>query len=399
MRRLALGFAAAIALLAVDAQVASPTAAARGADSPPAAAPATAARAWIVVDADTGAVVDASNERTPLSPASISKLFTALAAVAFLPDDATIPVSELTAAAPPTKLNMLAGEVWTKSDALHALLMSSANDAAAAIGETISGSLEAFPERLADVAARLGLEDDPVLWDPAGLDNAASVAGGNRVSARDIAIAARAVLREPELAAIVARTEYRFVDPGGEPHVLRNINKLLTRFPGAIGMKTGYTRRAGRCLVAAASRNGRTAIAVVLGATDTYGLSEALLAKALTAPPRQGTAGDVLPPVRSVREPSARGETVLSLEAGVSVTQSPWALPPLAATWPGRAVAGGSIGLAVLRVRARRRNARRQRTVTHPRPAGPRVRATGASCSPSPLPAAARSLARSDTLS
>src|SRR5205085_11628192 len=107
--------------------------------------------------------------------------------------------------------------------------------------------------------------------DPAGLDDNFSVRGGNMISARDLAIAARALLANNRLAPIVAQHVTTFTGPDGVAHRLTNHNKMLTLYPGTIGMKTGYTRKSGRGLVAAATRNGRTQIALLLNVGDTYG--------------------------------------------------------------------------------------------------------------------------------
>src|SRR5205085_676396 len=90
---------------------------------------------------------------------------------------------------------------------------------------------------------------------------------------------------------------YRFTGPGNIQHRLGNHNHLLTMYSGAIGMKTGYTRRAGSCLIAAARRNGRTMLTVVLHAPDMYGFSSALLDKGFSTPVEAEPLTDALPPV------------------------------------------------------------------------------------------------------
>jgi D-alanyl-D-alanine carboxypeptidase len=252
-------------------------------------------KAYIVVDQATGAVLAASNDRAPLPPASLTKILTALVAVAALKPTDTVPVSARAAGMPAHKLNMQAASVWPVGETLQALLASSANDAAAALAERVSGSLENFDTALAALAAHLQMADNPTLQDAAGLDDSFSVRGGNLISARDLAIAARAVLAEPRLSGIVSSPISEFVGPDGIHHRLINHNKLLTRYAGAVGMKTGYTRRAGRGLIAAATRNGRTEIAVVLNVGDTYGWAAQLLDAAFAQPV---PTGDRLPGIR-----------------------------------------------------------------------------------------------------
>lgn len=282
-----------------------PQAPAGPAPAPPGApAPPPAPRAWLLVDADTGNVIDAGNDREPLAPASLTKILTALTATAVLDDDATVPVSARAEAAPAHNLSMKAGQVWRLQDALHALLLSSANDSAVALAERAGGSVEQFATMMGTAAAALGMQDGPVLHDPAGLDGTDAAEGGNLLSARDLAIAARAVLASPELAPVVAQREYRFTGPDGTSHRLVNHNQLLRTYPGAIGMKTGYTRRAGGCLIAAARRDGRTMLAVVLHAPNTYAATTPLLDKGFATPVEAENPAGHLPPTVSDLRPA-----------------------------------------------------------------------------------------------
>ena len=249
----------------------------------PAPAHAAAPASWVVVDADTGAVLDEANARTPLPPASLTKVFTALAVVRALPPSSTVTVSTR-AAGIPFGWMMRAGEQWPVDEALTALLLASANDAAMALAEQVSGSAEAFAPTLEATAVALGARDHPVLRDPAGLDGRYGVGGGNLVSAADLAIAARAVMAEPRLASVVGLRERALAGPDGAPRRLANHNKLLSSYPGAVGMKTGYTRRAGHCLIAVARREGRTLVAVVMGAPRVYETAAALLDRGFALP-------------------------------------------------------------------------------------------------------------------
>jgi len=261
--------------------------------APPAGLP---PKAYIVVDQATGRVMAASNERVAMPPASMTKILTALTAVAALSPTDTVPVSARAAGMPAHKLNMKVGENWPIDQALQALLQSSANDAGAALAERVSGTMENFGTALDQLAAHLRMADAPVLKDPSGLDDNFSVGGGNLISARDLAIATRALLAEPRLAPVVATPVGRFTDPSNIARRLLNHNKLLTQYFGAVGVKTGYTKKSGRGLVAAATRNGRTQIAVVMNVGDTYGWAKALMDAAFAAP--VPTASDQLPAIR-----------------------------------------------------------------------------------------------------
>jgi D-alanyl-D-alanine carboxypeptidase (penicillin-binding protein 5/6) len=322
-------------------------------------------RAWMLVDADTGAVISAGNERQALPPASLTKVLTALVAVHLLKPGTDIPISARAEATPATKINMKAGQTWTLDDALHALLMSSANDAAVALAERASGTVEAFQADLNDEARRLNMADAPVLLDPAGLDDSFSVGGGNQMSARDLAIAGRALLADPDLAVIVAENIARFTGGDGIAHRLLNHNNLLRSYPGAVGMKTGWTVKAGHCLIAAARRDGRTMLSVVMGAADAYGSSAALLDRGFATPARTEATLPHLPPV-----PTDGGKATRPAQADVSGAAVVTAPAQVAASHGGRwgnllinVIGGIALALAVLRARVRLVRRRRRRAL------------------------------------
>ena len=255
------------------------------------------AKAWILVDADTGKVLEAFNEHEALPPASTQKIMTALVAAEKLTRDATFTVGTVAAAQAAMRIGMAPGQQWGLEHALHSLMMVSANDAAYALAEAASGSVEGFAADMNAAAARYGMVDSR-FFDPAGFDGTEGFNGGSRVSAYDLAIAARNYLSVPELMAIVGLREYRFDGPDGLPHVLYNHNKLLARYPGATGLKTGYTSLAGSTFVGTATRDGRRMIAVVLNSTNMYGVAAALLDKGFATPADAPGLGVVLPPVR-----------------------------------------------------------------------------------------------------
>ena len=156
-------------------------------------------KAYILVDGDSGVVLDGRNLHLPLPPASTVKVMTGLTALQRLSDDAMITVSERAAAMPAMKIGLHAGEVWPIKDIIHTVFMVSANDSAYALAENASGTIEAFAADMASTAARLGMLDSSFA-DPAGLDDTASLAGGSRMSVYDLAIAARNALSIPQIA-------------------------------------------------------------------------------------------------------------------------------------------------------------------------------------------------------
>jgi D-alanyl-D-alanine carboxypeptidase len=196
-----------------------------------------------------------------------------------------------------------------------------------------------------------------VLHDPAGLDDEFSVGGGNLISARDLAIASRAVLAEPRLAEFVGTREYRFFGGDGIHHKLINHNQMLRTHPGTVGVKTGYTERSGRCLIAAATREGRTLIAVVVDVYDMYGFAAAQLDRGFALGPVR--TGAVLPAVPTERAPA-------QARAAARPTPQP---PPTRTSFGERvrdsqdvlAVVAGCLALAYFALRARRRHVWRQR--------------------------------------
>jgi D-alanyl-D-alanine carboxypeptidase (penicillin-binding protein 5/6) len=249
------------------------------------------------VDADTGRIIDGSNVHTPLPPASMSKVITALTVRRVLPINARVPVSARAAGVTPNKVGMLSGQVWTFANAIRALMLSSANDAAIALAERSAGSVTAFQRSLQQTGTNLHMVDRPVLRDPAGLDDSSSVGGGNLISPRDMAIAGRALLTDPYLAPIVGTRTYDFRGPDGHRFHLVNHNKLLVRYNGLVGIKTGYTMKAGGTLMTAARRNGRTMLTVVMGTNDIYGTTTALLNKGFATPVRAEPTADRIPVV------------------------------------------------------------------------------------------------------
>lgn len=290
--------------------------------------------AWVLVDADTGAVIDAHDARTPRLPASTVKLFTALVAVQRLPPDDRVPVSVRAEGMPARKINLKAGQIWDLEDLLASLLLVSANDAAVAVAERVGGgTLEGWDRVAASSALALGLQDSPDLSDPAGLDDEFSHLGGSFVSARDLAIVARAVLAEPELVSIAASEEIRFVGGDGVHHRVDRRNRLFELYEGTIGLKTGFTERAGRCFVGAARRDGRTMLVVLFDAPDIYASAASLLDRGFATPVGAQAGMDHLPAVvpdaaldPPERVPGALDVTVASFpapEAGGFDWQSP----------------------------------------------------------------------------
>ena len=156
-------------------------------------------------------------------------------------------------------------EVLTLKELLYALLLESANDAAVAIAMAVDGSVDAFADRMNRYAAQLGLKDTHFV-NPHGLDDDA-----HYTTARELALITRAALENPDFREIVSTQKTVIPLRGSEGvRLLLNHNRLLREYDGCIGVKTGFTKKTGRCLVSAAERDGVMLIAVTLGAPDDW---------------------------------------------------------------------------------------------------------------------------------
>lgn len=216
---------------------------------------------FLLVDAASGEVLDQRDATQPWFPASTTKLMTlyvALDAVAAgrMSVDTPMVVSPRAARMAPSKMGFAPGTQVTLINALKMLMVQSANDIAVTIAEGVSGSVEAFADEMNAAAAKIGMRESR-FHNPNGLPDARQVS-----SARDLAVLARALLqRFPEHADLYDIGAMRL-----GARIYPTHNGLLGRYPGADGMKTGFTCAAGFNVVASATRGGRRLIAVVLGA-------------------------------------------------------------------------------------------------------------------------------------
>jgi D-alanyl-D-alanine carboxypeptidase len=226
-----------------------------------AAAASARAEALLVVEADSGKVLHAENATYPWYPASVTKLMTAYVVLKAVKTgklslDTLLTVSPTAASQAPSKMGFKAGTQVTVDNAMKMMMVKSANDMAAVLAEGVDGSIEAFSDDMNQTAARLGMTQSHFV-NPNGLP-----ADGHVSSARDLAILARAILRDlPEYEYFVHIPAIKF-----GRRVTRNFNSLIGRYPGADGMKTGFICASGFNLVASATRNNKRLIAVVLGA-------------------------------------------------------------------------------------------------------------------------------------
>ncbi|WP_298875019.1 D-alanyl-D-alanine carboxypeptidase family protein [uncultured Bradyrhizobium sp.] len=219
--------------------------------------------ALLLIEADTGKVLQADNATIPWYPASVTKIMTAYVTLKAVKDgkitlDTLLTVSPTAASQSPSKMGLRPGTQLTVDNALKMMMVKSANDMAVVLAEGIGGSIDGFAVMMNDTAKKLGMTQTNYV-NPNGLP-----ADGHVTSARDLGILARSFLRDlPEYEYFVHIPAIRF-----GKRITPNFNKLIGRYPGADGFKTGFICASGYNLVASATRNGRRLIAVVLGASS-----------------------------------------------------------------------------------------------------------------------------------
>ena len=217
------------------------------------AAPQLSARCAVLLDADTGRVLLAENENERSLIASTTKIMTGYLVTQYgdLQKDVAVPPEAVGIEG--SSLYLKAGETLTREALLYGLMLQSGNDAAVALAIDCAGTLDGFVQQMNATAQQLGLCNTHYA-NPHGLD-----AENQYSTALDLAVLTAHALRDPLFRAVVASKSATF---GTRTFV--NHNKLLWRYRGAIGVKTGFTKSAGRILVSAAERNGRTLIAVTI---------------------------------------------------------------------------------------------------------------------------------------
>ena len=221
------------------------------------------AEAAVVMDADSGRLLYAQNPDKRLANASTTKIMTALLTLEQPDQDRYFTVESDAIQVEGTTMGLQPGDSVTLHQLAAGMLLPSGNDAANAAAVEIAGSEEAFVRLMNQRAAELGLENTQYR-NPSGLD-----AEGHYSSARDLATLAAHALENEDFADIVSKQEIRMAF--GNPPYNRSLyttNKLLERYPYAIGVKTGYTDDAGLCLVTAAEKDSTRLIIVTLNGKD-----------------------------------------------------------------------------------------------------------------------------------
>lgn len=227
------------------------------------------AKAAVLMDAVSGEVLFAQNAHKKLPPASVTKVMTMLLILEGCDSGKirlsdTVTISERAASMGGSQMYMEPGEQHTVEELLKGVAMVSANDGCVALAEHLAGSVEMFVEQMNKRAAELGMKDSHFVN-----TNGLPVAN-HYTSAYDIAVMSRALIAFPETAQWFTKWQdtIKVGLPGKEKEFgLTNTNKLIKQYPGAIGIKTGFTQDAGYCLSGAAERDGTRLIGVILGCT------------------------------------------------------------------------------------------------------------------------------------
>ena len=226
-----------------------------------------AGKSAVLMDMATGTVLFEQNPHEKLAPASVTKVMTMLLIMEAIDSgrigwDDTVTVSEAAAAKGGSQIYLKVGEAMSVSDMLKSVAVSSANDCACALAEHIAGSEAAFVEKMNQRAKELGMNDTNFV-NCTGLDDGED-AKNHLTSAYDIALMSRELMvNHPDIQKFT--TIWMDTVRNGA-FGLSNTNKLVRFYPGATGLKTGFTSAAGYCLSATAEREGLGLIAVILGA-------------------------------------------------------------------------------------------------------------------------------------
>jgi D-alanyl-D-alanine carboxypeptidase (penicillin-binding protein 5/6) len=290
--------------------------------------PNPSAAAALIMDAATGGILYEKNAHSPLPMASTTKVMTGLLGVERLRPHEIIQVSAVAASMSPSKLYLRPGELMRADDLLHAILLKSANDASAALAEKISGSETSFAQLMTRRARELGAQNTH-------FENASGLPSDDHYStAYDLAVILRYAMQRPDFAEIMQMKTASIESMTGRAWTVRNHNRLLWTFPGALGGKTGWTRASRHCYVGMVEHDGRTLIVSVLASSHLwndvhelllYGFSSPSFAEprfvnlskmATLPPPHPPPLPERKPPERQLPEPNSRAPKPVEARGG-----------------------------------------------------------------------------------
>lgn len=229
------------------------------------ASAATVSRGEAVFEVETGRMLYVSNADIPLPPASTTKTLTAIIIIEDCDLDEVIKVTAESCGIEGSSIYLVPGEKISVRDLLYGLMLRSGNDCAETLALHHSGSIGAFVQVMNERAKFIGAVDS-CFKNPHGLP-----CEGHLTTAHDLGLIAAYALRNTQFSEIVQTSSHVVPDGGcGYARVLQNKNKMLSQYEGADGVKTGYTKEAGRCLVASATRNNMRLVTAVLNSPQMY---------------------------------------------------------------------------------------------------------------------------------
>lgn len=231
--------------------------------------------ATIVIEPSSKKVLSSNNSRVRLAMASTTKIMTALVVLDNIVDvDVQLAIPEQAVGVEGSSVYLRRNEIWSVRDLLYALMLRSGNDASVALAIAVGGSVQGFVDMMNAKVQELGLKDTH-FTNPHGLHD-----DEHYTTAYDLAIITAKAMQNPLFKTIVSAKSY--VVEGNYTHdkyYFGNKNKMLLLMDGADGVKTGYTKNSGRCLVSSATREGKQLICVVLNVHDMWNVSKNLLEK------------------------------------------------------------------------------------------------------------------------
>lgn len=273
-----------------------------------------------LIDGKTGRLLWGRNAEEPMAMASTTKIMTAVLVLENCDLEEVVTVTKTAARQPEVHMHLKEGEQWKVGDLLSAMMLRSYNDAAVALAEHISGDTETFCEEMTKKAKEIGAKDT-VFGSPNGLDSYLEEAQ-HHSTAYDMALIGAYALKNEKFREIISQPEVTIADIEGKHScTVTNANRFLREYDGAIGVKTGYTNKAGHCFVGAAEREDVFLVSCVLGSgwgdmgkqkkwSDTkelmdYGFAAFQNCEVLKK-------GDIFGTVKIIGSPAEMVETVLS---------------------------------------------------------------------------------------
>lgn len=237
-----------------------------------ASAVSSGAKGWCLINVNSKEIICGKNEDVKLPMASTTKILTAVVALEKMDINKVITVDKTAVGVEGSSIYLKQNEQISVKDLLYGLMLRSGNDSAVALAVACSGSVENFAKEMNEKAKSIGANNSS-FTNPHGLDDE-----NHFTTAKDLALITAYALQNPTFKEIVSTKMHTVAATNvSETRYFKNKNKMLSTFEGAIGVKTGYTKKTGRCLVSAAERDGTTLACVVLSCPDMWNDSARIL--------------------------------------------------------------------------------------------------------------------------